>query len=79
MAPNGSRKGKGKETARATMPTSVINKRLSLNQDSLKRFISDQIRGLKRIYNVCGGKDERAWDLVDDIIILDPVMTRDFS
>jgi len=61
------------------MPTSVINRRLSLDRDRIKGFISEHIRGLIRIYNVCGVKDERAWDLFYDIIILDPVMTRHFS
>ena len=77
MAPKGSSKGKGK--ARAKMPTSVINRRLSLDQDCIKGFISEHIRGLIRIYNVCGVKDERAWDLFYDIIFLDPVTTRHFS
>ena len=77
MAPKGSSKGKGK--ARAKMPTSVINRRLSLDRDRIKGFISEHIRGLIRIYNVCGVKDERAWDLFYDIIFLDPVTTRHFS
>jgi len=79
MAPKGSRKGKGKATARAKMPTSVINRRLSLDRDRIKGFISEHIRGLIRIYNVCGIKDERARDLFYDIIFLDPFMTRHFS
>jgi len=79
MAPKGSRKGKGKATARAKMPTSIINRRLSLDQDRIKGFISEHIRGLIRIYNVCGVKDERAWDLFYDINFLDPVTTRHFS
>jgi hypothetical protein len=79
MAPKGSRKGKGKATARAKMPTSVINRRLSLDRDCIKGFISEHIRGLIRIYEVCGVKDERAWDLFYDIIFLDPVTTRHFS
>jgi hypothetical protein len=77
MAPKGSSKGKGK--ARAKMPTSVINRRLSLDQDHIKGFISEHIRGLLRIYNVCSIKDERAWDLFYDIIFLDPVTTCHFS
>jgi len=77
MAPTGSSKGKGK--ARAKMPTSVINQRLSLNRDRIKRFISEHIRGLIQIYNVRSVKDERAWDLFCDIIFLDPVTTRYFS
>jgi len=77
MAPKGSSKGKGK--ARAKMLTSVINRRLSLDQDSIKGIISEHIRELIWIYNVCGVKDERAWDLFYDIICLDPVATRHFS
>ena len=77
MAPKGSRKGKGK--ARAKMPTSVINRRLSLDRDRIKGFISEFIRGLIRIYNVRGVKDERSWDLMYDIIFLDRVMTHHFS
>jgi hypothetical protein len=79
MAPKGSRKGKGKATARATMPTSVINRCLTLDRDRIKGFISEHIRGLIQIYNVCGVKDERAWDLFYEIIFLDPVTTRHFS
>jgi len=61
------------------MPTSVINGCLSLNWDRIKGFISEHIRGLIRIFNVCSVKDDRAWDLFDDIIFLDPVTTRHFS
>jgi len=61
------------------MPTSDINRRLSLDWDRMKRFISEHIRGLIQIYNVCGVKHERAWDLFYDIIFSDPVMTRHFS
>jgi hypothetical protein len=53
MAPKGSRKGKGKATARAKMPKSVINRRLSLDRNSIKGFISEPICGLRRIFNVC--------------------------
>jgi hypothetical protein len=79
MAPKGSHKGKGKATASGKMPTSVINGRLSLNRDHIKGFILEPIRGLIWIYNVCGVKDERAWDLFYDIIFLDPVTTRHLS
>jgi len=79
MAPKGSRKGKGKATARAKMPPSVINRRLLLDRDHINVFISEHIHGLIRIYNVCGVKDERAWDLLYDIIFLDPVTTHHFS
>jgi len=73
MAPKGSSKGKG--NARAKVPTSVIYRCLSLDRDCIKEFILEHIRGLIRIYNVCGVKDERARDLFYDIIFLDPVMT----
>jgi hypothetical protein len=76
MPPKDSSKGKGK--ARAKIPTSVINRRLSLDRDCIKGFISGHIRGLTWIYNVCGVKAERAWDLFDDIIFVDPVTTRLF-
>jgi len=79
MAPKGNRKGKGKATARAKMPALVINQRLSLDRDRIEGFILEHIRRLIRIYNVCGVKDERAWDLFYDIIFLDPVTTRHFS
>jgi len=77
MARKGSSKGKGKDMAK--MSTSVINRRLSLDWNCLKEFISEHIRRLIRIYHVCGVKDERAWDLFYDIIFLDPVTTRHFS
>jgi hypothetical protein len=77
MAPNGSSKGKGK--GRAKMPTSVINRRLLLDRDRIKGFISEHIRGLIRIYNVCGVEDQWSWYLIYDIIFLDPVTTRHFS
>jgi hypothetical protein len=68
MAPKGSSKGMGK--ARAKMPTSGINRHLSLDRDHMKGFISEHLRGLIRIFNVCGIKGERAWDLFYDIIFL---------
>jgi hypothetical protein len=61
------------------MPTSVITRPLSLDLDRIKGFISEHIRGLIWIYNVSGIKDERAWDLFNDVIFLDPVATRHFS
>ena len=79
MLPKGSHNGKGKATARATMPTSVINRLLSLDLDRIRGFISENICGLIWIYNVCSVKDERALDLCYDIIFLDPVRTRQFS
>jgi hypothetical protein len=77
MAPKGSSKGKGQ--ARAKMPTSVINRQLSLDRNSVKGLISEHICGLIQRYNVCGVKDERAWDLFYDIIFLDPVTARHIS
>ena len=77
MAPKGSHRGKGK--ARAKMPTPGINQPLSLDRDRIKGFISEHIHGLIQIYNVCSVNNERAWDLVYDIIFLDPVTTRHCS
>jgi len=68
MAQKGCSKEKGKATAGAKMPTSVINSRLLLDRDRRKGFISHLIRGLIRIYNVRGVKDDRAWDLLRDVI-----------
>jgi hypothetical protein len=79
MAPKGSRKGKGKATSRAKMTTSFINHHISFDQDHITGLILEHIRGLMRIYNVCALKDERAWELIYDIIILDPVTTRNSS
>jgi len=61
------------------MQTSVINRRLSLDRDSMKGFILEHIRGLIQICNVSSIKDERAWDTFYDIIFLNPVMTRRIS
>ena len=74
MAPQGSPRGKGK--ARAEMPTQVKNRSLSLDSDRIKGFMFENIRGLIQICNVCGVKDEGAWDHFYDIIFLDPVTTR---
>jgi len=79
MAPPGSRNGMGKATATGKMPTSVINRCLSSDRDSIQGFISEHIRGLIWIYNVCGVKDESGWDLFYDIIFLHPVTTRHVS
>jgi len=43
MAPKGSPKGKGKATSRAKMPTSVINRHLSVDQDRIMGFSSKLI------------------------------------
>jgi len=79
MAPKGSGKEQGKATVMAKMPTSVINRSLSLDRDRIKGFILKHICGLIRIFSVCAVKDERAWDLFYDIVFLDPVTTRHFS
>ena len=76
MPPKGNRKGKEQVTARGKVPTLVINRCLSFERDCVKGSISEHIRGLIQIYNVCGVKDEMAWDLFYDIIFLDPVTTR---
>jgi len=79
ITPKGSRKGKRKATDRPKLPTWVINRRLSLDRDRIKAFISEHICGLLKIYNVCSINDERAWDLFLDIIFLDRVTTHHFS
>ena len=79
MAPNGRGEEMGKATARAKMPTSYLNRGLWIGRDHLQVFILEHISGRIWIYNVCGIKDKRAQDLSDDIIFLDPVMTRHFS
>jgi len=79
MVPMGSRRRKGKVTDRAKIPTSVVIRRLSLDRDRIKAFISEYIQALIRIYNVCGVKDEKAWDLFYDVLFLNPVRTRHFS
>ena len=79
MAPKGSRKARGNATARAKTPTSVINRRLSLDWANIKVFISEHIRGLIGIYNVSSIQVERAWGLLYNMIFLDPVTTRHFS
>jgi len=61
------------------MQTSVVDQHLSLDQDSIEEFISEHIRRLIQIYNLCGVQDERAWDLFYAIIFLDPLTTRHFS
>jgi len=68
-----------KTTARARILTSVLNRYLALDHHSTNGMISEHIRGLIRIYNITSIKDERAWDLFCDLIILDPVMTCRFS
>jgi hypothetical protein len=79
MALKGRSKGKGNATVRAKIRMSVINRCLSLDRERIKGFISEHIRRLICIYNICGVKDERAWDLFYDMIFLDPVTTRHFS
>jgi len=73
----GQRRSNGK--ARGKMPTSVIDRHLSLDRDHLQGFMLEHIPGLLRINNVCGDKEQRAWDLFYDIIFLDPVTTHYLS
>jgi len=77
MAPKGSGRAKGK--VRAMIPTSVINRHLSLDRACIKGFISEHICGLIWIDNVCGVQDDRACGVFYDIICPDPVTTRHFS
>jgi hypothetical protein len=79
MAPKASRRGMGKATARANMTTSVINRGQSLDPEHMKGFISEHIRGLIRIFNVCGIKNVRLLDVFYDIIFLTAVTTRHIS
>jgi len=79
MAAKGSRKGKGKATARAKLPTSVINQHLSLDWERIKVFIPEHICELLRIYHLSGVMDQMAWDLLYDIFFLDTGTTRQFS
>jgi len=75
MAPKGSHNEKGKATARAKMPTSVISRCLWLDRNCWMGFISELTRGLIWPCSVCGSKDVRRWDLVYDIMFLEPVTT----
>jgi hypothetical protein len=45
----------------------------------MKGIMLEHTHGLIWIYNVCGVKDELAWDIIYDSIILDPVTTCQFS
>jgi len=45
-----------------------MNRHLSLDRDGIRGLISEHVRKLIWIYNVCGVKDERAWDIFYDII-----------
>jgi len=49
------------------------------DRDRIQRSILEYIPGLIWIYNHCSVIDERAWDVVYDIIFLDPVTTHHFS
>jgi len=75
MAPKGSLIEQGNATATAQIPTSGINRRLLLDCDRIKGFMSEYICGLIRMYNLSGVKDERAGNLFYDTIFLDPVTT----
>jgi hypothetical protein len=78
MGSKGSLKKKGKATPEAQMPTSVINRCLSLDRDRMKGLILERICGLIPIDNDCGVKDEWAWNLFCDIIFPNPVTTPHF-
>ena len=61
------------------MPTLAINRPQMLDQNHITGFILKYICWIIQIYNVCGIKHSRAWDLFHDIIILDPDTTLQFS
>jgi len=61
------------------MPTSVINRRWLLDRDHIQGVISEHISGPIPLYTVCDIKDERGWDLLYDMIFLDPVTTHHVS
>ena len=67
-----------KQAGNAKVMIHRINRCLSLDRDQIKGFIPEHIRGLIRISNVCGGKDERDGDLFYDVIFPYPVTTRNF-
>jgi len=52
MAPNGSCKGKGEETASAKMLTLAINRPLSFDWTSMQVFILEHIRAFRHIYSI---------------------------
>jgi len=79
IPPEGSPKEQGQETTTEKMTTSIINRCLSLDLDCVKGLILEHICGVIRIFNVCGVKDESAWDVFYDIIFVDPVTTRHLS
>jgi hypothetical protein len=57
----------------------MINKFLRFQKPRTKALMSEHIRGLIRMYHISGIKSERAWDLMYDVLFLDPVTTRHFS
>jgi len=79
MAPKGSHQGKTNKTARAKMPTSVINQHLSLDRDRMQKLILEHIRGPMRRYNAHRVKDEMACGHFYHIMFCDPVITHHFS
>jgi hypothetical protein len=50
-----------------------------LDQNCIKGFISEDIRGLISIFHGWGVKDKSTWHLFYDIILLDPVTVRHVS
>jgi hypothetical protein len=59
--------------------TAMIDRHLGFEKPRTKALMSEQIRALIRIYHISGIKSERAWDLLYDVLFLDPVTTRHFS
>ena len=70
---------KAKGNCYGTMPTAVINRCLLLDCDHIVGIILEHVRGFIQINKVCSFKDQYAWDLFYDIIILDPVTTHHVS
>jgi len=75
MGPKGSRKWKWNAPVRAKMPTLAVDQCMALDRDRIKWFNPEEMRGLIPIFNVCGVKTERAWDLFHDMNFLGPVTT----
>jgi len=78
MAPMGSHKAKWNATARAKIPTSVINRCQTLHRDRLQGYISQHICGLMQIFNISSVYYGSEWYLFYDISLCDPVMTSHF-
>jgi hypothetical protein len=59
--------------------TKEIDRFLRFNKPRTKSLMSEHIRPMIRMYHISGIKSERAWDLMHDILFLDPVTTRHFG